>query len=320
MGSVGMNLSVLPGATGHVRLVESAMPVPPIGADVLVRMVRAPINPADLLAMDGRYSFDLSHDVPLGAEGAAMVAAVGEAVTDIAPGDMVLPLSRGNWCRYRTVRRSDLIALPHGIDMAQAAMLRINPPTARLLLQATGAAPGDVIVQNAAASAVATWVRAMAARMDVTVIDVVRRPDDALRDAIVDGQDLADRVKAAAAGRPVRAALDCVAGAATGRMAQCLAPGGRLIVFGHLSGEPISVRSQLLTGGGLSISGFSLRPTEAAMGAEAIRAMFAELLVLHAETRPILPVRDVIPLSQADAAIALARCGGQGRVLFDLTG
>lgn len=313
------NLSVLPGAAGKIRLVDASMPPPATGSDVLVRMMRAPVNPADLLAIDGRYAFDLGQDVPLGAEGAAMVETAGEAVTDLSPGDRVLLLSRGNWCRYRLAPRSQLIALPPDSDMTQAAMLRINPPTARLLLQATGAGPGDVIVQNGAGSAVATWVRALAARSGVSVIDVVRRADDALPDAITDADDLPERVKAVAAGRPVRAALDCVAGVATGRMAQCLSPGGRLILFGHLSGDPISVRSQLLTGGGLSISGFSLRPAEAAMGGAAVRAMFSELLAFHAQSGIVLPVRDVIPLSEAQTAIARARRGGKGRVLFDLT-
>jgi len=312
-------LAVLPGETGSVRLIEAPMPPAPADDQVRVRMLRAPINPADLLAIDGRYSFELAHDIPLGAEGCGVVEAVGANVTDLVPGDSVMALPRGNWCRYRTLRRSDLIALPRGIDVDQAAMLRINPPTALLLLRSTGVGPGDVIVQNAAASAVATWLRVIAASLGVTVIDILRRPAADLPQAIIDGEGLADRVKAAVAGRPVRAAFDCVAGEASGRMAECLSAGGRLVLFGHLSGEPIRVRSQLLTGGGLSISGFSLRPAEAAMGGEGMRAMFAELLALHAQAGPTLPVREVAPLSRAGAAIASARGGGRGRVLLDLT-
>ena len=284
-----------------------------------MRLLRAPINPADLLAIDGRYSFDLAWDVPLGAEGCGVVEAVGGNVTDLAPGDNVLPLQRGNWCRYRTLRRSDLIVLPPGIDIDQAAMLRINPPTALLLLRSAGVRPGDVIVQNAAGSAVATWLRMMAARLDVTVINILRRPDLDLPDGIVDGDGLADRVRTAAAGRPILAAFDCVAGEASGRMAECLSAGGRLMLFGHLSRDPIRVRSQILTGGGLSISGFSLRPAEAAMGGDGVRAMFAELLALRAQDPRLLPVREVVPLSRADVAIASARTNGKGRVLLDLT-
>lgn len=283
-------------------------------------MCFAPVNPADLLAIDGRYAFTLDDTVPIGAEGVGIVDRIGDVVTDLNPSDRVLPLTRGNWCRYRTVPRADLLRLDVDIELGQAAMLRINPPTAWLLLEALGVVPGDCLVQNAASSAVAAWVRRIAATRQVRVIDVVRRPDPALPGAILDGEGLADRVRIAAAGRPVCAALDCVAGAATGRLAECLAPGGRLIVFGHLSGDPVSVRSQLLTGGGLTITGFSLRPTEAAMRETDRAAMFAAIFALHIASPAPLPVRALLPLSQVEDAVAFARTSGQGRVLLDLAG
>lgn len=312
-------MAVLPVKGGQIRLTELEMRAAPGPQEVLVRMLRAPINPADLLVIDGAYAFDLAQDAPIGAEGVGTVTAVGDGVADLRPGDLVLPLSRGNWCRYRLLSLSDLVRLPAGVDLAQAAMLRINPLTARLLTDATGAQVGQVIVQNAAASAVAAWVRAIATRMGVTVIDVARRPDEALPDAIIDGPDLAHRVKVAADGKPICAALDCIAGSASGRMAECLAPNGRLIVFGHLSGEPVSVRSQLLTGGGLTIRGFSLRPAEKALGEAGRERLLAELFALHMAERLHLPVREVVPLSRAASAVEFARMSGKGRVLLDLT-
>jgi len=295
------------------------MPPAPQGQDVLLRMGYAPINPADLLAIDGLYSFNLPHDEPLGAEGSAVVEAVGEAVTDLRPGDWVMPLSRGNWCRYRLLPRQDVVPLPAGIELRQGAMLRINPPTAHLLLRNAGVGRGDAIVQNGAGSVVARWVRAFASRMDVAVIDILRRPDPALPDALIDGDDLAERARAAVGDRPIRAALDCVAGDATGRLARCLSPGGRLLLFGHLSGDPIAVQSQLLTGNGLSIIGFSLRPAETALGEDGVHTLFADLAVLHAADPPSLPIRAVMPVSQADQAVAFARQAGAGRVLIDLS-
>lgn len=312
------NEALLPGGAGQTRLIRLPLPGAPTGEDMLVRMLYAPVNPADLLTIDGRYAFSLSADTPIGAEGIGIVEAVGEAVSDLAPGAMVLPLSRGNWCRYRSVARSDVIVVPPDSDRTQAAMWRINPPTARLLMTAANVGAGDVIVQNAAASAVATWVRLIAARMNVTVIDIVRRADASLPEAVIDGPDLAERVAAAAGGRPVRAVLDCVAGEASGRLAQCLVPGGGLIVFGHLSGEPVSVPSQLLTGSALTIRGFSLRPAEAALGQAARIDMFADLLAAADDGRLHLPVRAIVPLSSIDAALELARTAGRGRVLIDL--
>ena len=197
-------------------------------------------------------------------------------------------------------------------------MLRINPATARLLLRATGAGPGDAIVQNGAGSAVGQWVRWFAAQADVAVIDVVRNPQGRLPGAITDAPDLAARVRSAAGGRPLRAALDCVAGSASGRLAECLSPGGRLMVFGHLSGEPVTIRSQVLTGGGLAVCGFSLRPAEAELGAAGVRLLFDALFEQLRDFPPDLPVHSCLPFTRIDAAIAVARAGQVGRVLINL--
>lgn len=313
------NWAVLRGEVGQIVLVQVAAPPLPVGDQVLVRMLYAPINPADLLVIDSGYAFDVGQDMPLGAEGVGVVEAIGENAGTLMLGDIVMPLTRGNWCCYRNLPAVDLIKLPSAFDPVQAAMLRINPTTAWLLLAASGAASGEVIVQNAAGSTVATWVRRFAAEKGIVVIDVVRKPEENLPDAIVEGDDLPGRVKTAARGRPVRAALDCVAGTATERLAECLSPNGRLMLFGHLSGNPIKVRSQLLTGRGLSIIGFSLRPAEAALGREGVRLMFADLIALHVADPLILPVRSVIPLRCAPEAIEAARTVGRGRVLLDLS-
>lgn len=313
------DLAVLPGAPGKVRLVSLRRAPVATGSDVLVRMLYAPINPADLLVIEGCYAFALDKDAPIGAEGVGVVERVGADVSDLSPGDMVLPLSRGNWCRYRVMRRSELVAVPASINPVQAAMLRINPPTARLLVEAAGVGRGDILLQNAATSAVAAWVRAITVRMGVTVIDIVRRPDAALPYAVVDGPDLAERIKLISRGRPVRAALDCVAGAGAGQLAECLAVGGRLIVFGHLSGQPVSVPSQLLTGGGLTIAGFSLRPAEAALSKARRARIFADLLAIALSDGFGLPVREIVPLSRVDDGLAMARQAGRGRVLLDLS-
>jgi NADPH:quinone reductase-like Zn-dependent oxidoreductase len=312
------NLAILSDGAGRVREVIVPAFAPPQGRSVQVRMLRAPVNPADVLAINGQYSFPLDQASPLGAEGVGIVDAVGPAVNGLKRGDIVLPLTRGNWCRHRVLDQRDLVLVPPGIDHDQAAMLRINPITASLLLDGAHVGPGDTIVQNGAGSAVARWIRFLGSRRGVAVIDVVRRANSELCDAIVDGPDLAAKVKEAAPG-PVRAVLDCVAGEATGRAAECLARGGRIMVFGHLSGAPVSVRSQLLTGGGLSITGFSLRPAEAALGRDEVQRRFAVLLALVQEGAPVVPVNTTVPLGEVDNALAIAREGAKGRVLLDLT-
>ncbi|ABQ66687.1 Alcohol dehydrogenase GroES domain protein [Rhizorhabdus wittichii RW1] len=310
------NIGLLAGTADGVRFEPQAMPDAPGPDGLTVRMLFAPVNPADLLAIDGGYAFALAADDPLGAEGVGVVEQAGSRVSDLGPGDLVLPLDRGNWTRYRAVARDRVLAVPPGVDPRQAAMMRINPATAWLLLAASGAGPGDCLVQNAAGSTVAHWVRRLAALRDVAVIDVVR--PGASAPGLADDEHLEAAVKAASGGRRVRAALDCVAGDATGRMAACLDAEGTVLVFGHLSGEPSTIRSQLLTGRGLTVRGFSLRPAEARMTPAARDAMVAGLWAAAGQGAVELPIRAVLPLAEAERAIALARTPGRGRVLIDL--
>lgn len=307
------NIAVYPDAPGAIRIAEAPDPGTPSGWDVRIRMLRAPINPADLLAIDRRYTVVLSDAVPLGAEGVAAVEALGENVADLRPGDLVLPLDRGNWCTCRTVPRARLIVVPSGLTVEQAAMLRINPATAWLLLAAAGVGPGDVIVQNGAGSAVAAWVRRFASARGVSVLDVVRRETPDLPRSLVDGRDLAERVFASTRGARISAALDCVSGDATGRLAACVGAEGRILVFGHLSGMPVTVPSGVLTAKGLSVVGFSLRPVEAKLGPDCVARMFADIFE-HAAIMPAARVGAVVPITEAGDAVALARRGGAGRV------
>lgn len=311
-----INVGVIARAPGEIRIETLDPPgaLPPEG--LAVRMLFAPVNPADLLAVDGNYAFPFAPGEALGAEGVARVERVGALVGDVVPGDLVLPLTRGNWCRRRMLRRADIIRVPPGIDPRQAAMMRINPATARLLLDRSGARRGDAVIQNGATSSVAHWVRILARKRGIHIVDIGRRASDSIIAA--DSEHFAAEVAAASGGRPVRAALDCVAGAETGRLAACLDRDGLLLVYGHMSGEPCRVRSQILTGRGIMVGGFSLRPTEAHMERAARETMFSELFAVARDAGICLPVRAVVPLADIGEALRRARRPGPGRVLLDI--
>jgi NADPH:quinone reductase-like Zn-dependent oxidoreductase len=308
-------------AGGPVELVDLPDPPAPGPGRLLVHMLRAPVNPADVLTSVGRYSIPLSYPFTMGAEGVGEVLDVGAHVVDIRPGDHVLPLTRGNWATLRLLDRSDVIAAPADIPAEQAAMLRINPATAWRLLRLARLQPGDAIVQNGAASAVARWVRAIAAGLGCSVINVVRaggqRPD--APDVIVDGPDLADRVMELAGGGRIPLALDCVAGEASGRLAACLSERGVLAVFGQLSGLPCTIPPSLLTGRGLTVKGFSLRPAEVQDSPAEIAGIFAELFALFRSAALDIPIAATYPLTEVAAALRHAsEPHAPGRIMLAL--
>src|SRR6185295_4076337 len=92
------------------------------------------------------------------------------------PDDLVINLQRENWAQRRRVKAADVIGVPAGLDLRQAAMLRINPATALLLLaDVVDLKPGDWVIQNVANSAVGRLVIRLARQRGIKTMNVVRR-------------------------------------------------------------------------------------------------------------------------------------------------
>ena len=131
--------------------------------EIVFDVLAFPINPADLSFCRGSYRFapDVSGDPRRGMRRPGPRGR--RRRSDLKPGDLVINLQRENWAQARRVRAEDAIPIPSGTDLLQAAMLRINPPTAMLLLEDHVALqPGDCVIQNVANSAVGRHIIVLA--------------------------------------------------------------------------------------------------------------------------------------------------------------
>src|SRR5215813_14154144 len=140
-------------AYGAPEEVAHCIDAPDVGepgpGEVVFDVLAFPINPADVSFCRGSYRLRPPLPAPPGAEGVGRVVAVGVGVSGLKPGDLVINMQRENWAQRRRVRAEDAIPIPSGLDLLQAAMLRINPPTALLLLEDHVAlGPGDWVIQN----------------------------------------------------------------------------------------------------------------------------------------------------------------------------
>ena len=147
--------------------------VPDVGApgagEVVFDVLAFPINPADVSFCRGTYRLKPVLPATPGAECIGRVTAVGAGVTAVKPGDLVINLQRENWTQKRRVKADDVIPVPPKMDLRQAAMLRINPPTALLLLTDIVALKlGDWVIQNVANSAVGRLVIRLAHQRGIT--------------------------------------------------------------------------------------------------------------------------------------------------------
>ena len=205
-------------AYGAPEIVAECVEAPDVGppgaGEIVFDVLAFPINPADLSFCRGNYRLHPPLPATPGAECVGRVSAIGAGVTDIKPGDLVINLERENWAQRRRLPAQAAIPIPAGLDLKQAAMLRINPATAQLLLEDHVALnPGDWVIQNVANSAVGRHLIVLAKARGWRTINVVRREDVAAElralggDVVLtDGPDLAERARATAGNKPIGSA------------------------------------------------------------------------------------------------------------------
>jgi NADPH:quinone reductase-like Zn-dependent oxidoreductase len=302
--------------------------VPDVGApaagEVVFEVLAFPINPADISFCRGTYRLKPELPATPGAECVGRVTAVGAGVAHVKVGDLVINLQRENWAQKRRVKGDDVIAVTDGIDIQQAAMLRINPATALLLLtDIVSLKPGDWIIQNVANSAVGRLVIRLARPRGVKTVNVVRRESlfgelKALGGDVctIDGPDLAATVKAQTQGAPIRLGLDAVSGRATARLSACLGDGGVVCNYGSMTGEdPVMSRSTLISGG-QSLVGFILGRALGTRSLAEIRAIYADLGQQVAKGNLSAPIEMVYPIEDIKEAVAHAQRGERsGKIL-----
>jgi NADPH:quinone reductase-like Zn-dependent oxidoreductase len=294
------------------------------GPDEIVFDVLAfPINPADISFCRGNYRLHPPLPATPGAECVGRVTAVGAAVGDIRPGELVIHMQRENWVQRRRIPAADAIPLPAGLDLAQAAMLRINPATALLLLEDHVALkPDDWVIQDVANSAVGRHLIVLAKAKGVHTVNVVRRDDvtNELKalgaDAVLtDGPDLAQRARLATGGAPIRLGIDAVSGEACKRIAECIAEGGVVVSYGSMSGaDPVMSRAALTRG--VRLTSFNLGDGLAKRTRDQVRAIYADLAAKLRDGVLKAPIDATYPIEDIKAALAHAQRGGRhGKVL-----
>jgi len=295
--------------------------------EAVVQMRAAPINPADLNAIEGKYPVRPPLPATPGFEGAGVVVDLGAEVKGIAVGALViLPHNIGTWRDALAVKASELVGVPPELEPVQAAMLKINPMTAwRLLHDYVDLKHGDWLIQNAANSAAGRAVTQIAHDLGYQTVNVVRREEliEELRTeggdvVLVDGENLRDEVKNVTGGAAICLGLNAVGGESALRLANCLASGATLVTYGAMSLQPLKIPNGLLIFKDLRFRGIWINQwyNRATMPErmEAFRSLF------EMARRGLLrmKVEKAYPLSQAKAAVAHAAQGKRsGKIIFE---
>jgi trans-2-enoyl-CoA reductase len=315
------------GNPADVLRVETQPWPTPSSDGAVVRMRAAPINPADLNQIEGKYPVRPQLPTTPGFEGAGLVVDVGKNVKGLTAGALViLPHDLGTWREAVGVKASELVIVPPELDPVQAAMLKINPMTAwRLLHDYADLKSGDWLIQNAANSAAGRAVIQIARDLGYKTVNVVRREEliDELRAeggdvVLVDGENLREEVRNTTGNAPIRLGLNAVGGDSALRLANALAPGSTIVTFGAMSLQALKIPNGLLIFKDLRFRGIWINKwyDNATMEErmEAFRALFEMAKRGLLKTR----VEKAYPLSELKAAVRHAAQGKRsGKIIFE---
>lgn len=263
------------------------------------------------------------------AEAVGRVIEIGAGVTDLKPGDRVLTqyAGRGSWRERLTAKADGMFPLPDDIDVLQLAMLAVNPPTAWNMLHLfVGLEPGDWVLQNAGTSSVGYNVIRLARRLGARTVSIVRSEEQIAplmavgADAsVVDGPDLAARIPAAVDNAPIRLAFDAVAGSATRALANVVAPGATVVIYGILSGGKSDLDATDIVFRDVRLRGFWLTQWFRQTPHEEKRQLYERLAGLMRDGTIDIPIEATYPMKQVKAALAhAARPGRAGKVLLTM--
>ena len=313
-------------ASEVAELVDVPEPGVPGAGQVLFEVEVAPINPSDLLHFAGRYSSP--PPLPSFAGGGVLgrILAIGPDVGNVAVGDRVIVVNteRSSWRERFVWSAAGLMPLPDA-DPIALALLAANPPSALLMLETFCVLKrGDWVLQNAANSSVGVSLIQIARAKGLKTVNVVRR--DSLVErltalgadvVLLDGADLAERVKQAVSGDPIKLAIDAIAGDATRRLGACVANGGVVVNYGLLSGKPCEIDSADVLFRDVALKGFWYAGWRSRVRPEEARQLFERLVGMLEDGSLRVPVEAVYPVARLGEALAHAEKEGRtGKVVL----
>jgi NADPH:quinone reductase len=248
-------------------LVEEDIPTPEPGAgQVRVRVAAAGLNFIDTYQRGGAYQMQLP--ATLGMEGAGVVDAVGPDVDGLAEGDRVAwAMQAGSYAEQVVAPAANVVAVPDGVDLQQAAAVMLQGMTAHYLAHSTVPLDkGMTVLVTAAAGGAGRLLVQVAKRLGARVIGTVSTDekealaraagaDDIVRYRDV---DLVEAVRGLTGGAGVDVVYDSVGKDTFAKSLDSLRPRGHLVLFGQASGPVAPVDPQVLNAKG---SLYLTRPT-----------------------------------------------------------
>lgn len=313
------------GDVGGLHAGEAPAPTP-APDEVVIDVAAAGVNFADTLMVAGTYQATPPLPFTPGMEVAGTVAAVGDDVHGVTPGERVLAiLEAGGFAEQATAKARDVFAIPASLDFPTAAGFPITYGTAHgALVWRAGLRPGETLLVHGAAGGAGLAAVEVGKALGARVIATAGGPEKCAvaaahgADRTIDyrADDLRTAVKGLTEGRGADVVFDPVGGDAFDASLRCTAWSGRIVVIGFASGRVPQAPANIVMVKNLSILGLywgSYRRH----APELVRRQFAELFRWHDNGLLHPLVGETFPLDAAPHALArLQRRESRGKTVL----
>jgi putative PIG3 family NAD(P)H quinone oxidoreductase len=280
-------------------------------AEVLIDVVAAGVNRADLLQRQGHYPPPPGAPEYPGMEVSGTIASVGKSVTDWKAGDRVCALlGGGGYAEKATADQGHLLPVPDNVDLVDAAGLpEVACTVWSNVFDVARLQPLEVLLVHGGGSGIGTFAIQLADAHGSRVITTARAEKHAkLRELGADlcidyaAEDFVTATHNATAGRGADVILDIMGAAYLPRNVKALAPGGRLVVIGLQGGNRGELDLGALLAKRASVAATALRSRSAEDKARIIAGVRQHVwpLVESGVVRPVIDTR--VPMPQAAAA------------------
>jgi NADPH:quinone reductase len=307
-----------------MHLEEIETPVPGEG-EVLIKVAAVGVNYADLAQRQGAYMTRTRTPMTLGIEVAGTVAELGPGVRTPAEGSRVAAFVNGGYAEHAVAQATTVIPIPPSLDFTQAAAFPVQGLTAyQLLRESAHIQPGESVLVHAAAGGVGTLAVQLAKLMGAGIVagtasngsklDLIRRLG---ADAAINytEDNWVEQVKDATGGQGSDIILEMVGGEIAEQSLKCLAPFGRMVVYGAASGKIAQFSGIQLMYKNQAIIGYWL--TSQLRRADRIAMAAMELMQFLASGRLQIIVGQTFPLAEAaQAHQAVAERRTMGKVVL----
>lgn len=235
---------------GPEKMVWEEIPLPaPKPGEALVRHKAVGLNFIDVYFRTGLYKAP-SLPAIIGMEGAGVVEAVGDGVTDVAPGDRVAYATApiGAYAEARCIKADRLVKLPAPLSFEQGAAMMLQGMTAAFLVKKCyPVRSGQTVMVHAAAGGVGLIMCQWLKHLGATVIGVVSTEEKAAlarahgaAHVLLTSHDIPARVKEITGGAMLPVVFDSVGRDTFNISLDCLAPFGMMVSYGNASG-PVAI-------------------------------------------------------------------------------